>query len=178
MLSGDGNENVGLIITKTALHVQHTFFAHFIAVVLHNYNVKLPETSELHVLRRTDVVCVPANSIFLLPLIFTLVTASISHFLTAAIKFSRFSSNEIGLFLSRSSSFAVIQVNVDIKILKFSRKKGSGLLLLYFFSLKSGWPRDLQSKRASTQNVKFHPSLHEGVVVRTNGRLTKISRMQ
>ena len=31
------------------------------------------------------------------PLIFTLVAASISHFLTAAIKFSCFSSNEIGL---------------------------------------------------------------------------------
>ena len=108
MLSGDGNENVGLIITKTTLHVQHTFFVHFIAVVLQNYNVKLPETSELHVLRKTNVVCVPANPFFSLPLIFTLVAATISHFLTAAIKFSRFSSNEIGLFISRSSSFSVI----------------------------------------------------------------------
>ena len=116
MLSGDGNENVGLIITKTTLHVQHTFFAHFIAVVLHDYNVKLPETSELHILPGTDVVCVPANSFFSLPLIFTLVTASISHFLTAAIKFSRFSSNEIGLFIPRSSSFSVLRVNVEIKI--------------------------------------------------------------
>ena len=34
---------------------------------------------------------------FSLPLIFTLVNATISHFLTAAIKFSRFSSKEIGL---------------------------------------------------------------------------------
>ena len=44
--------------------------------------------------------------------IFTLVTASISHFLTAAIKFSRYSSNEIGLlcvFISGSGSFSVIQ---------------------------------------------------------------------
>ena len=39
---------------------------------------------------------------FSLPLIFTSVAASISHFLTAAIKFSYYSSNEIGLlcFLS------------------------------------------------------------------------------
>ena len=96
--------------------MQHTFFAHFIAVVLHDYNVKLPETSELHVLPGTDVVCVPANCFFSLPLIFTLVTASISHFLTAAIKFSRFSSNEIGLFIPRSSSFSVLRVNVEIKI--------------------------------------------------------------
>ena len=36
-------------------------------------------------------------SFFSLPLIFTLVAASISHFLTAAIKFSGYSSNEIGL---------------------------------------------------------------------------------
>ena len=46
MLSGEGNAGewwktkIGLI-TK----VQHTFFVHFFAVVLHDYNVKLPETS-------------------------------------------------------------------------------------------------------------------------------------
>ena len=44
MLSGDGNENskkkksVGLISKKTTLHVQHNFFVHFFAVVLHDYN--------------------------------------------------------------------------------------------------------------------------------------------
>ena len=57
-------------------------------------------------------------TLFSLPLIFTLVAASIFHFLTTAIKFSRFSSNEIGLCLfliSRSSSFCVIHVNVKIK---------------------------------------------------------------
>ena len=30
---------------KTTLHVQHTFYVHFFAVVLHDYNVKLSETS-------------------------------------------------------------------------------------------------------------------------------------
>ena len=30
---------------KTTLHVQHTFFVHFFAVVLHDFTVKLPETS-------------------------------------------------------------------------------------------------------------------------------------
>ena len=63
------------------------------------------------------------------PLIFTLVAASISHFLTAAIKFSCFSSNEIGLrccfvvfyyyyywLISRSSSFSVFHVNANINI--------------------------------------------------------------
>ena len=46
MLSGKGNENgekttIGLISKKATLHVQHTFFVHFFAVVLHDYNVKL-----------------------------------------------------------------------------------------------------------------------------------------
>ena len=49
MLSGEGNKNgektIGLISKKATLHVQHTFFVHFFAVVLPDYNVKLPETS-------------------------------------------------------------------------------------------------------------------------------------
>ena len=54
MPSGEGNENsektkIGLISKKATLHVQHTFFAHFFAAVLHDYNVKLPEASWLHV---------------------------------------------------------------------------------------------------------------------------------
>ena len=35
---------IGLISKKATFHVQHTFFVHFFAVVLHDYNVKLPET--------------------------------------------------------------------------------------------------------------------------------------
>ena len=43
--SGEGNENgektaIGLISKKATLHVQHTFFVRFFAVVLHDYNVK------------------------------------------------------------------------------------------------------------------------------------------
>ena len=56
MLIGEGNENltvkkttIGLINKKATLQAQHTFFVHFFAVVLHDYNVKLPETSLLHV---------------------------------------------------------------------------------------------------------------------------------
>ena len=55
MLSGDDNENsqkqsLDLVSKITTLHMQHTFFVHFFAVVLHDYNEKLPETSWLHVL--------------------------------------------------------------------------------------------------------------------------------
>ena len=47
MLSGEGKENgekttIGLISKTETLHVQHTSFVHFFAVVLHDYNVKLP----------------------------------------------------------------------------------------------------------------------------------------
>ena len=52
MLSREGNAGerwkttIGLISKKkVTLHVQLTFFVHFFAVVLHDYNVKLPETS-------------------------------------------------------------------------------------------------------------------------------------
>ena len=51
MLSGEGNAGerwkttIGLISKKATLHMQHTFFVHFFAAVLHDYNMKLPETS-------------------------------------------------------------------------------------------------------------------------------------
>ena len=77
---------IGLISKKATLHVQHTFFEHFFAVVLHDYNVKLRETSQLHV--------------FFVHFFFTaahfhlaLVAASISHFVTAVTKCSCCSSN-------------------------------------------------------------------------------------
>ena len=62
MLSGEGNENgektkIGLISKKATLQVQHTFFVHFFAVVVHDYNVKLPKASWLHVLWRKCRTC-------------------------------------------------------------------------------------------------------------------------
>ena len=50
MLSGEGNARerwkttIGLISKEKNLHVQHTFFVHFFAIVLQDYNAKLPET--------------------------------------------------------------------------------------------------------------------------------------
>ena len=103
MLSGEGNTGeqwkttIGLISKKATLHVQHTFFVHFFAVVLHDYNVKLPETSWLHVFF--------TEAHFHL----ALVAASISHFVTAATKFSCCSSNKKMsplFFISRSRSLS------------------------------------------------------------------------
>ena len=70
------------------------------AVVLHDYNDK--NSTNLPVTRFTEEMYV----FLFLQLIFTLVAASISHFLTAAIKFSCFSSEEIGLRYFNSRSLA------------------------------------------------------------------------
>ena len=52
MVSGEDNENgekttIGLVSKKKKqlCMVQHTVFVHFFAAVLHDHNVKLPETS-------------------------------------------------------------------------------------------------------------------------------------
>ena len=66
-------------------------------------------------------------------------TASISHFLTAAIKFSCYSSDEIGLLclfffnISGSSSFSVIHANVDFKNMS---KERIGFVVVAFLSIK------------------------------------------
>ena len=111
MLSGEGNENgekttIGLISKKTTLHVQHTFFVHFFAVVLHYYNVKLPETFSWRKCRTCS------RSLFFFTaahFLLALVAASISHFVTAATKFSCCSSNKKMsplFFISRSRSLS------------------------------------------------------------------------
>ena len=70
-------------------------FVHFFAVVLIDYDVKLPS----YKFYGLNVACILVRLFFFsLPLIFTLAAASISHFLTAAITFSCLSSNETLLF--------------------------------------------------------------------------------
>ena len=110
---------------------------HFFAVVLHDGNVRLPETSELHVLLRKFYMW--SCSRFSLPLIFNLVAASILIFsCTAAIKFSCYSSNEIGLLCFLSLALALYLLYTTIKTLKLIRKKESALLLLFFISKSPG----------------------------------------
>ena len=61
MLSGKGNENGEKNNNRSnqhlSNHVQHNFYVHFFAVVLHDYNVKLPETSQLHGFQRKCRTC-------------------------------------------------------------------------------------------------------------------------
>ena len=105
----DGNENgkkaIGLISKTTTLHVQLTFFVHFFAVVLHDYNVKLPKTFLWRKCRARSRSLFFTAAHFLL----ALVAASISHFVTAATKFSCCSSNKKMsplFFISRSRSLS------------------------------------------------------------------------
>ena len=62
MLGGKDNENgekttIGLISKKATFTRAVNFFVYFIAVDLHDYNVKLPGTSWLHVLCRKRRTC-------------------------------------------------------------------------------------------------------------------------
>ena len=54
--------------------------------------------------------------LFSLPLIFTLVAASISHFLDSAVKFFFYEIVLRCVYISRSRSFSVIHVNINVKI--------------------------------------------------------------
>ena len=106
-------------------------------------------------------------TIISLPPIFTLVAASISHFLTAATKLSCYSSNEIDLicfFISGSSSFSVLERKNQLRCC--------------FVSLKVRVAMRFTAETRGYWNAKYHPGLHEGVNVRTDDFLrTKISWM-
>ena len=121
--------------TKNFARAAH-FFLYFYAVVLYDDNVELPETSWVHVLWRKC--CLRSCLLFFRCRSFLpWWPLAVSHFLTAAVKFSCYSSNEIGLlclFISGSSSFSVIHANVDFKI-KWKDWESASLLLL-FLSLK------------------------------------------
>ena len=130
--------------TKNKLHVQHTFSSNFpcccfarlqrcflrlkrqasqLRQFLHENNV--------YVLTQYFVSCVHVRFYFSLPLIFTLLVASITHFLTAALNsMFFFLRNSFPLFsITRSSSFSVVHVNVNIK----NNAEKDTTMLLFFF---------------------------------------------
>ena len=84
MQSGKGNENGGKTIIGQTLKPKKNnfaraahFFLHFCAVVLHDFNVKLPET-RLVTLSLEEMSYVFLFTFFSLPLIFTLVASALS----------------------------------------------------------------------------------------------------
>ena len=88
MVNGKGNARerfkttIGLISNKAILHVQQIFFVHFFAVVFHDCNAKLPETSQFHVFGRKGHMC--SSSLFFTATHFhlALVAASINFLLS------------------------------------------------------------------------------------------------
>ena len=80
--------------------------------------------------------CVHVRFYFSMPLIFTLLAASIFHFLTAAFNFHVFLlRNSSPLFsITRSSSFSVIHVSVNVK----NNGEKDTTLLLFFLSKSPG----------------------------------------
>ena len=123
MLNGDGNEN-GIKINRSnqqkyKLQVQHTFcfsLAFFCTTTMSQLHIIFMEELS-YVFTQYFVSCVHVRFRFSLPIIFTLLAAGISHCLTAALIFMFFFLQNSSLLFSitRSSSFSVIQVSVNIK---------------------------------------------------------------
>ena len=112
------------------------FFVHFSTAVLHDYNAKLPETPQLHVLWRR---CCMMLYVFLFTFVFLAAHFHLGgrqHFSFSNLHYEFFfTSNEIGLrcvFISRSSSLSVIHVNINVKI----QSKERLVFAVVFFSLK------------------------------------------
>ena len=91
-----------------------------------------------YVLTQYFVSCVHVRFYFFLPLIFTLLAANISHCLTAALNFHVFLPTNSSLLFSitRSSSFSVIHVSVNIKN---NVEKDRSLLLLFLSKSPGGY---------------------------------------
>ena len=123
MLSSEGNQNgekttIGLISKKATLHVQHTFFVHFFAVVLQDYNVKIPETSWLHLLWRKCHVC-SCSLLFFTAAYFHLPGRQLFSFSHRRFKIFMFFFQRNwspSLFISLSLALSLL-LNVEIKIL-------------------------------------------------------------
>ena len=166
MLNGEANGN-GINRSnqqKNKLHVQHTFFSNqqnnkistcsTLFVLLCRCFAQLQrcfvglkrQTSQLHiifveelsyVLTQCFVSCVHVRFYFSLPLIFTLLAASISHCLTAALNFHVFLPTKFFSFVLRNQlqlSFSVIHVSVNIK----NNVEKDTTLLLFFLSKSPG----------------------------------------
>ena len=134
--------------------MQPHFFVHFLGVVLHDYNFqKLP--SYTYFQRKYFIY---SCSLFPTAAHFYLVAASISHFLTATIIFSCFSSNKISLhcfYFLLWLFLVIIHIKVGIKI---QSKEKLGFVLVFSLE-KSWWSCDLPPKFAGCLKCKISPQI-------------------
>ena len=148
--------------TKTTLHVrvQHNFRAIslplFCTTTTWNFQ-KRPS----YTFCGGNVVFVSDRFFFSLPLIFTFEAASISHFLTAAIKFSCFWRNwSLVFFISRSSSCSVIHANEGTKIYAKERLVSVIVVVVFFLlSLKVRVARRFIAQTRRGFKCEFLPRL-------------------
>ena len=119
---------------KTTWHVQHTFFVQ--SFLCRCFARRQRETSRNFLVTRfmeEMLYAVLFTAFFSLPLFFTLMAASISHFLTAAVKFHVILQTKLVSFvflISGSSFFSVIHANVDFKI---KSKERIGFVVVVFY---------------------------------------------
>ena len=106
---------------------------------------------------------------------FTLLAASISHFITAITKFSSFFQRNSSplLYFSRHCSFSVIHVSVDIKIWS---KKRLALLLLFLSKCPSGHAICHQNERVLECEISLRLTCR-GVRTDESHVIAKISRI-
>ena len=145
--------------------MQHTFFLlskQTTFLVLHTFlYISLPFfTSYLHVLRRKCLYCVlrPSSHCFFTATHFHVGIHkhfSFSHRCYIIFMFFFQQNWSPLLFISRSSSFPVIQVNVDIKL----KWKERLIFLLFVFSSLKTYPCDLPLKRVGCLKCKLSPQL-------------------
>ena len=124
-------QKIGLISKKKKLFTCSTLFCTFLCRCFARRQRETPKNFPVTRFM-AEMLYVVLFTFFLLPLIFTLVAASISHFLTATIKFSCYSSTKLvffAFFISGSSSFTVIHANEDFKI---KSKERIGFVVVVF----------------------------------------------
>ena len=134
------SRSIDLISKKTNLHVQHAFlsFSCRCFAQLQRCFVGLKrQTSQLHiifmeelsyVLTQYFVSCVHVRFYSSLPLIFTLLAASISHCLTSALNFHFF----------LPTKFVAFVFNHSLQLFLSNNREKNATLLLYFFSKSPG----------------------------------------
>ena len=124
-------QKIGLISKKKKKKTCSTLFCTFLCRCFARRQRETPKNFPVTRFM-AEMLYVVLFTFFLLPLIFTLVAASISHFLTATIKFSCYSSTKLvffAFFISGSSSFTVIHANEDFKI---KSKERIGFVVVVF----------------------------------------------
>ena len=122
--------------------MQHTCFVHFFAVVLHDFKVKLPETSWLHFLWRKCRTFSSYFFFFSLAHFFTLVAANISYFPIIIIIYSFTVSALFNMLGDQkrkkiSQKFSCCSSDKKMSLLSFISRSRS---LSLFFLVELRWP--------------------------------------